>query len=70
MTVGALIAALFFTLGYLACEKMNYQELEDIPIEYPEKIETTQNTTDTTDIYRIKDGPKKGLLSYKKVKTG
>jgi hypothetical protein len=69
---GAIIAVISFACGY----RFN-SWLDDVSFTpdttlldskpYNEAVDTT-NVIDTADIYRIKSGPKKGLLSYKRAR--
>jgi len=73
MITGAIIALIFFVIGFLVCLwlKDNYEIAEDEEEAAQEVIKVVSAPIDgvnTTDIFRIKAGPKKGLLSYKKAR--
>ena len=70
MITGALIALIFFAIGYKLCLNVNVEDTVTDEIE-PHLIDTEptiEAEPTTTEMFRIKHGPKKGLLSYKKAR--
>jgi hypothetical protein len=67
----AMVAGVWFAFGYQFCKFINRNNKPDTvsPNDKPhiEHVYPT-NVIDTADIYRIKSGPKKGLLSYKRAR--
>jgi hypothetical protein len=70
MITGAIIALIFFVTGFLAC--LWFKDICEVEEEEEQEVinevSTPTDGVNTTDIFRIKAGPKKGLLSYKKAR--
>lgn len=69
LIMGALIASIFFVLGYVVRSMKDEKTVQNDLKYEPESFSVTapieKNKKDIADIFRHKDGKKKGLLSYK-----
>lgn len=70
MIAGALIALIFFVLGFAVCYwiRDTYEVDSESETKASTVVTSTSDTANTADIFRIKHGPKAGLLSYKKAR--
>lgn len=65
MLIGAAIASIFFAVGYKFGNKTSCIDMIDVSIK--DHIEPIPQQ-DLSAPFRIKQGPKKGLLSYKRAR--
>jgi hypothetical protein len=74
LAMGAVIALAGFFVGYFVQKVRQADDIDEVEYEYRKKLEEKKDVEDTMlitspapmEIFRIKSGKKKGLLSYKK----